>query len=244
MSIVGPTNFAWNVYESSNLVEWTLLYADLTLTTNVDATNGNTNFIDTTVAGVSNRFYQLSNSTSGCTSRVIGFVNLTIGTGTNLIADQLCQVDDGILNASAPNIFPLGTLNALFSPNWGTDQNETQIMKWNGTNFDVSEYFNNNIAIGWFDTTEQTNLGDATLLPGIGVLLSTTNAFTNIFVGLIREQQIFQIQTNGESQPTTNYLSHGTDGRSGHQYYRLCSAERRHNPVMEHQQSGLYNEHF
>ena len=68
-NIVGPTNSSWNVYASSeNLVNWTKVFTDLTLTTNVDATNGNTNFIDTTVAGVSNRFYQLSNSTSGCTS--------------------------------------------------------------------------------------------------------------------------------------------------------------------------------
>jgi hypothetical protein len=48
-----------------------------------------------------------------------------------------------------------------------------------------------------------------TLLPGTGVLMNNTNthSFTNTFVGLVRGEQIFQIQQATNHSPTTNYLS-------------------------------------
>ena len=54
---------------------------------------GNGSFTDTNIDGLTNRFYQ-ARSGSTC-SQVIGFINMTILPGTNLIANQLYQVNDG-----------------------------------------------------------------------------------------------------------------------------------------------------
>ncbi len=199
--IVGTPNSVWNVYASTNLTNWTQVGANLALVTNVDSFNGNAYFQDTAAAELPQGFYQLSNN--GCCSRVIGFVNLNIVPGTNLIADQLYQVDDWVLHYS-PDFFPLNTLNSLFPPLAGFDQLGTQIIKWNGQGFDVFTFGYNTAYRGaaWSDTNGLFN-GDATLLPGIGVLMNngTGSSFTASFVGLVRQEQVFQIQAG------TNYLS-------------------------------------
>ncbi len=194
-SIVGTAGSVWNVYASTNLTNWTKVGTNLTLVTNVDSFNGNATFTNTNVAGFSQRFYQLSNST--CTSRVIGFVNLNIVPGTNLIANQLCQGDDGVLEDGSQN-WPMNTLSALFLDSWDYHQDPTQIMKWNGASFDVAAYDD-------FNRPEWRpyGSGDMTMLPGSSVLVNneTGSSFTASFVGLVRGQQVFQIQTH------TNYLS-------------------------------------
>jgi hypothetical protein len=143
------------------------------------------------------RFYLLS--TNNCCSRVIGFVNLTITPGTNLIANQLCQVDDSILNftiGSGSGGAPMNTLEALFLDSWGQTQGPTQIFKWSGTNLESDMYLYVT-APYWLDG------GEMTLLPGSSEIVSngTGHSFTASFIGVLREQQVVQIQTK------TNYLS-------------------------------------
>jgi len=141
------------------------------------------------------RFYQLS--TNNCCSRVIGFVNLTITRGTNLIANQLCQVDDGILFDTGGA--PMNTLNALFLESWGSTQYPTQVFKLNGTNVE-SAYYDDQSGPQWLPFPSG---GEITVLPGSSVVVSngTSRSFTNSFVGVLRQEQVFQIQ------PGTSYLS-------------------------------------
>jgi hypothetical protein len=200
-----PGSSNWNVYAITNLTNtsWSLLASNLTM----NATNGNNSFTESDVSEYSQRFYKVSRS--NCCSQAIGFVNLTVANKTNLIADQLYQVDDNVLFAEfdngTNNIYPMNTLNSLFaiSNAWGIDQAGTQIFKWNGVGFDgtTNDGFTSPT---WFGP------GAMTLLPGTGVLMNnvTGTSFTTAFVGLIREQQIFQIpQATNHLSPTTNYLS-------------------------------------
>jgi outer membrane protein assembly factor BamB len=192
--IVGQTNRPWNVYASTNLTNWTLIASDLTLDVGPGTNygSGTNTFTDTHVAGLPMRFYELS--TNNCCSRVIGFVNLTIAPGTNLIANQLCQVDDNILYFTGGA--PMNTLNALFLESWGSTEAPTQIFKWSGTNLESDIY-------AGYPSPFWINNGEMTLLPGSSELVSngTGHSFTASFVGVLREQQVVQIQTK------TNYLS-------------------------------------
>jgi hypothetical protein len=198
-----PGSSNWNVYASTNLAttNWTRMASNLVM----NSVTGNTNFTDSGVTGRAQKFYKVSRS--NCCSQAIGFVNETVARGTNLIANQLYQVDENVLNAefSIAKAWPMNTLNALFvvSNAWGSAQAGTRIYKWNGHGFDgdTNGESGNPFWIGG---------GDLTLLPGTGVLMNnvTGTAFTTTFVGLIREQQIFQIpQATNHLSPTTNYLS-------------------------------------
>ena len=199
-NIVGSNSTVWNVYWSSNLSNWTQIGTNLTLPTNIDDFNGNTNFTDTSVTNVPYRFYELSNS-GGCASRIIGFVNLDIEPGTNLIADQLCQVDDNVLSSFFP--VPMNTVNDVFGPYWSPDQQGTEVMLWNGQSFDVLEFISYIENPYWYDLNSFNYVaGDSTVLPGMSLLISNANnAFTNTFTGMVREQQVIQVQ------PGTNFLS-------------------------------------
>jgi len=208
-AIDATTNVTNYVFTSSDLTNWTPIGPVIISGDGSGDGVFTTTFTTYVTNTVTNQFYILSSGTNlsnSCRSLVIGFVNLTIVPGTNLIADQLYQVDDNLVGVG-----PMNTLSALYcdpflpvSPPWGSEQDGTQIMKWNGQGFDVFSFeFDPNVGAGvWYDTNNVEN-GDATLLPGIGVLMNNvTNApFTNSFVGLIREQQVFHIP------PGTNYLS-------------------------------------
>jgi hypothetical protein len=194
----GSTN--WSIYASTNLAttNWTLMASNLTL----DPVTGNTNFIDTGVTGVPQRFYKVGQS--NCWSRAIGFYEQTIAPGTNLVANQLCQVDDGVLlNAAGLNTdgtnTPMNSLNNLFlfaTIPWGAAESGTEIYKWNGSGFD-GETNDGGFFVIWQGS------GDLTMLPGTGVLMFNTNIspFTNLFIGLIREEQVFKVPAG------TNYLT-------------------------------------
>jgi hypothetical protein len=84
---------------------------------------------------------------------------------------------------------------------WGMAQSGTEIYKWNGTGF------NGDTNIGG-DFIEFNGGGEMTLLPGTGVLMSnaTGTPFNIWFNGLIREEQLIQIQP-GTNLFSTNYLS-------------------------------------
>ena len=198
-NIVGSSGTAWNVYASTNLSNWTQIGTNLTLPTNIDSLNGDTNFTDTTVTNVPYRFYQLSND--GCASVIIGFANLSIGPGTNLIADQFWQTDDNVMSNSAI-VTPMNSVNDLFGYYWSPNQNGNDVMVWNGQSFDIVSFFKSHSEIFWFDTDGNSVAGDDLVLPGSSVLISNANsAFTNTFYGLVREQHVVQVP------PGTNYLS-------------------------------------
>ncbi len=191
-----PGSSNWNVYASTNLAQtnWTLLESNLTM----NATTGNNSFTDSSLSGVSNKFYVVSRGSS--MSQTIGFYKQIIAPGTNLVADQLYQVDDNILNVeyNADFMYPMNTLYPLFaiSNAWGTAQSGTILHKWNGTGF-VSATNTGSPFPDWPANA------DMTFLPGTGILMYNTSShsFTNTFIGLVRGEQIFHIA------PGTNYLS-------------------------------------
>jgi hypothetical protein len=190
------------------LSNWTQIASDISLdiATNSTDLSGTNTFTDSSVSGISQRFYQLSNS--NCCSRVIGFVNLDIRSGSNLVANPFYQVDDFVLFNSDggatgernPNQNePMNTLNALFNlyNPWGSAQAGAEILQWNAAGF------LGDINIG-LSLPEWEQGGNMTLLPGSSFFIVNTNLstpFTISFVGLVREAQAFQIQTQ------TNYLS-------------------------------------
>src|SRR5271157_2668620 len=172
--------WTWHVFASSNMTNWT----EIGSVTNVGDGTGDGIFTGTFTtnfeSAVTNQFYLLSSGdclSNSCRSLVIGFMTKTIVPGTNLIADQLYQVDDNLSG-------PMNTLNALFNrTSWGSEELGTQIMKWNGTNFDVFSFvYLYGAGFGWNNTNGVAN-GDATLLPGIGVLMNNVTGapFTNTF---------------------------------------------------------------
>jgi len=124
-------------------------------------------------------------------------LQMTTGPGTNLIANQFCQVEDSLAGV------PMNILNSVFSEFDFTDEG-AGVLKWNGTNFDAFEFMliGGIFRLDWLDSDGNPD-PDATLLPGEGVLF--TNApdisIPIAFIGSLREQQVFQ------TQPGTNYLS-------------------------------------
>ena len=83
-NISGPASSYWNISESSDLVNWTLVQG-----VTLDG-SGNGLFSDGTISGVAHRFYKLSNGT--CCSPAIGFERVTLGTsglGYTPVANQL-----------------------------------------------------------------------------------------------------------------------------------------------------------
>jgi hypothetical protein len=168
-NISGTHGSSWVVFASSNLTDWSI-----TDSVSLDATDGHASFTDPNIDGFTNRFYELQ-SGNFC-SQVIGFINLTIPPGTNLIANQLYQVNDGDYPQNTANGW-LGFLNNNNSYPYPPDQ--TEILKWNGQGFDSDAYNAN-----YFDWVPN---GDATLLPGEAAFIinPTSSSVTIPFVGLV-----------------------------------------------------------
>src|SRR5262249_36222576 len=149
----------WNVSESSDLVNWTII-GGVTLNS-----SGTGTFSDNQISGVPSRFYKLSNGT--CCSQAIGFSRTVIPPGNVMIANQF----DAAAN----------TLDGLFKPNMvdGTSlPTGTVIDKWDGSQY-LSYTWNGSI---WSD-------GTATLNPGEGAFIenSGSSGFTVTFAGLVRQ---------------------------------------------------------
>jgi hypothetical protein len=126
---------------------------------------GTNSYTDGSISGVSNRFYKLSNGS--CYSAIIGFIQIPMAAeSTNIIANQLDASPDDTLNSVfAQTPLPSGTiLQKLISA---------------GNSF-VS--YTNSGGV-WLPD------GNATLAPGEAAFLnnSTTNSYTFIFIGLVRE---------------------------------------------------------
>jgi len=125
---------------------------------------------------------------------------LTISPGTNLVADQFCQVDDGVMHANGT--YALGvTMNDLYGlfylDAWAANTDLSAIYEWNGNRFDGDT---NGSGIG---APYWNGGGNLTMLPGASVLMynPTGSAYPIWFTGLIRNQQIFSLQAG------INYLS-------------------------------------
>jgi outer membrane protein assembly factor BamB len=167
--VSGTPGSYWAICASSNLATWDII-GDL----QVDPSSGNSSFIDTTLAGVTNRFYQLR-SQAGC-SQVFGLINMTLPLGTSLIADQLYQVS----HADWPQNTAQGYSDFLYNNTYLCPvPYNLQFLEWNGTGFDTNTY---NQGTGFW----QTN-GDDTLLPGEAVFFVNSNnsPITLPFAGLI-----------------------------------------------------------
>jgi hypothetical protein len=169
---------------------------------------GTNTITDDTVLGVTNKYYQLSNST--CCSRAIGFTRLILTPGTNLVADQLCQVDDGVMTLFDGNPIPdigltMNDLNGLFDVYpWATNMGQSSFFQWNGNGFDGDIDGNAGGQPSWAAG------GNMTLLPGNSVIISNALgvSYPIWFTGLVRNQQIFSIEPGTNHLiPTTNYLS-------------------------------------
>jgi len=130
-----------------------------------------------------------------------------VAPGTNLLADQLYQVDDTILHTQYEGgiaILPMNSLVSLFAVShpWGTAESGTIIYQWNGDGFTAA------MNSGYFEPDWPAN-ADMTLVPGNSFLMVNTNssAFTNLFLGLVRGEQIFHVGPATNGSPSTNYLS-------------------------------------
>jgi outer membrane protein assembly factor BamB len=128
--VSGTPASLWAIYASSNLTDWSVP-GSVTL----DSTGVGT-FNDNDVAGVTNRFYQARNGNE-C-SPVIGFINITIPPGTNLIANQLYQVNDSEYPQNTANGLLQFLANSGYSYPYLPDQ--SLLMNWNGAGFDVDTY--------------------------------------------------------------------------------------------------------
>jgi outer membrane protein assembly factor BamB len=145
-NLSGTAGTAWVIYASSDLVNW----GPMSLAT-LSSDSGTFQVSDSSVAGVTNRFYQ-ARAGNFC-SQVIGFVNIRVKPGINLIANQLYQVND--------SDYPQNTAQGLlgFLNNSGLSlPDQSQIFKWNGMTFLSNEYS------GPFQSWLPN--GDITLLPG------------------------------------------------------------------------------
>jgi len=180
--VSGTPGTTWGISASSNLAAWELIGNVF-----LDSTSGNGSFTDTNVAGVTTRFYE-ADSGNSC-SQIIGFVNLTNPPGTNLIANQFYQVNDGD--------YPQNTANGwldFMGYNGFSLPDGTEIMKWNGMGFNTITFYANIPA--WLPN------GDSTLLPGEAAFITNATELTISFGGLV-----FQGWSANPIVAGTNYVS-------------------------------------
>ena len=177
----GTPGSSWIISASSNLETWNVIGS-----VSVDSSGYiNYPFSDTNVAGVTNRFY--AGQSGYFCSQAIGFINLTLPPGTNLIANQFYQVNDAD--------YPQNTANWLLDfvgNNYLPDG--TEILKWNGQGFDTITY--NPFLEGWSPN------GDITLLPGGAVFITNATELTIPFAGLV-----LQGLSSNPISAGTNYVS-------------------------------------
>lgn len=199
-NVTATNTGTWFVFASGDLNNWTN-FGPIVLTNDVFGDSNGLFVFTTNFDGpITNQYYVLSSGeclSNSCRSRVIGFMNLTYAQGTNLIADQLYDAQNFQFFSPAPMNTPNELFGALAITNLG-------ILKWNGAGFDVTT--NAPFGIGaseWIDSGNDDLDFHSTLLPGSSALFvnGSAAAFTFPFVGLIRTQQVYQIQAG------TNFLA-------------------------------------
>jgi hypothetical protein len=118
-SAAGPPGTIWSVYQSSDLTNWTL-FEGLTLNS-----SGTGSCTDSNLAGVSYRFYKLSDGT--CCSQPIGFTRIQVGAGTMSTAGSNSFIANQLYAA------PTNTLDGLFNLHLNGSTNGTMpdgITRW------------------------------------------------------------------------------------------------------------------
>ncbi len=184
--VSGTPGSYWDIFASSNLTTWDEI-GNVLLSSDV----GDGYFDDYSVAGITNRFYQLR--AGNFCSQVIGFVIVTLGPqSTNLIANQFYQVND----YEYPQNTALGLFEFLSYSGFPYPPDQTQIMKWNGVGFD--EYTFSAVYEQWLPN------GDSTLLPGeAAFFINPSSSSVSVpFGGLV-----LQGVSSNEIVAGTNYVS-------------------------------------
>jgi hypothetical protein len=169
-SFIGTPNTTWTLYRSTNFTSWS---ADGTTISVNSGARPQTGACKVANVNPSNEYYFMSSG--GCCSKAIGFAQITIQPGTNLIADPFYQIDSTIVNSGAPN-----TLLNLLNPTTGA-YDGVQIDEWNGAGFDA---YTNDGSYWYLDGIAN---GDAPLRPGQPAIIIATNAITIPFIGLVRD---------------------------------------------------------
>ncbi len=186
-NISGTSGTSWQIYSSSDLTNWALIGSAV-----LDPACGcYLDFTDPNTDGVTNRFYQMR-SGNVC-SQIIGFINVTIPPGTNLIANQLYQVN----GSQYPQNTARGWYAFLANSGLYSDlPDESLIMKWNGYGFDVDAYAGSQHA--WLPN------GNITLLPGHAEFFvnPTDEPITLPFAGLMAQGVSTNVISRG-----TNFVS-------------------------------------
>jgi hypothetical protein len=151
----------------------------------LDANSGSAQFIDTAVAGVTNRFYR-AHCGPHCT-RVIGFIRQVVQPGTNLIANPFFQVNDLYYPQNAAK----GWTDLLNGLGLDTPPDQTELRKWNGAGFDTVAW--DKPALQW------TPNGNLALLPGQAFFAvnQSNQAVTLPFMGVLAPE------------PATNQIAAG-----------------------------------
>ncbi len=114
-SIVGPPNSKWSVYASTNFSALTNSPTLLgTVTVGASGTNSYTN---SGIAGINSKFYYLESN--GFSSRVIGYINFNVPSGSNIISDPFLEISDqDFANTGSYDVAdPINTIGTLFQPN-------------------------------------------------------------------------------------------------------------------------------
>jgi hypothetical protein len=183
--LTGTPGSVWGIFASTNLADWTAVRG-----VGLDPITGSALFTDTTVAGVTNRFYRAHCGPS-C-SRVVGFIHQTIQPGTNLLANHFFQVNDG----DSPQNAAKGWTDLLLGSSLATPPDQTELSKWNGAGFDS--------ALWSLAGRQWSPDGDLTLLPGQAffAINPSNQPVTLPFVGLVAPDPV-----SNPVAPSGNFIS-------------------------------------
>lgn len=157
--IRGLSGMICQVEGSDNLIAWSPLPDPHEPTLVTLPAGGIATYLDGQAAGYSCRFYRVR-SDSILSFNSLGYMGVNIPTGSSMIANQLDN--------------PAGSRVGVLLPN---APDETVLYKWNGTTYDITEYF---AGYGWDDP-------NMTLNPGEGVFVEPGAATTFTFIGDTRQ---------------------------------------------------------
>ncbi len=221
--IMATNQGTWNVFASVDLTNWAETGSVSLSGDGFNDTNGLGSFTTNFNSLITNQFYVLASGdclSNSCRSRVIGFMNMTYAEGTNLVANQLYDVqEDFSLPMNTPNE------SYQFSFDLGFEVGGTVgILKWNGLGFDATTNEPFGIfATEWLNNDVEGQL-HTSLLPGTSFFFTngSGSSFSFPFVGLIRTQQVFQVQAganflaaalpvSGAVTNITGYTAHSGD---------------------------------
>jgi hypothetical protein len=128
--------------------------------------NGSVYFSDPDWTNYLARFYRVRSQTNVYSTNIVGYVNITVAPGYNLLANPLSA---GVTNGA----------NEIMTPIDGE-----QILTWNGGGYNFVMY--SSIFGGWIDFGEDPALDVPSLPPGKGFFFFNPSTATNVtFVGTV-----------------------------------------------------------